>query len=172
MQIDVFAPRYDVVERHHTVVHAPTERVYAAVRSLDLSRSPVARTLFRRGMPEKCLTLDGLLRKGFIILAEVPDKELVIGLVGRFWSLTGELQSLDVEGFRSFDRRGYAKTTWNFSLEQQGENVTRLATETRVLCLDSASQRMFRFYWLLIRPFSGIIRKEPLRAIKQAAEQT
>jgi len=172
MQIDVFAPRYDVAERYQIVVHAPPKRVCDAVRSLDLSRSPVARALLRlRGMPEKCLTLDGLLRTGFIILAEVPDKELVLGLVGRFWSLAGDLQSLDAVGFRSFDRSGYAKATWSFSLEPQEENLTRLITETRVVCLDSASRRMFRFYWLLIKPFSGLIRREALRAVKRAAEQ-
>ena len=116
MEIDRFAPHYDVAARHYTDISAPAEHVYAAVRSLELGRSPIIRALFSlRGMPEKCLTLDGLLKSGFILLAEVPEREVVLGLVGRFWKPLGELQSLDAEGFRAFDRGGYAKAVWNFS---------------------------------------------------------
>lgn len=172
-RLDLFAPRYDVAARHETKVYAPAKNVYAAIRKLDLSRSAIVRTLFRlRGMPLECLTLDGLLKRGFVLLAEVPDRELVLGLVGRFWSLSGELQTVDANSFRSFNRKGYAKAVWNFSLEPHGENVTRLTTETRVICLDASSRRSFKFYWSYIKPFSGFVRKEALRSIKQAAEQT
>ncbi|MGI8656267.1 MAG: hypothetical protein ACR2LC_13745 [Pyrinomonadaceae bacterium] len=171
--LDHFAPRYDVAARHQTKVYAPAKNVYAAIRKLDLSRSAIVRTLFRlRGMPLECLTLDGLLKTGFVLLAEVPDRELVLGLAGRFWSLSGELQNVSADSFRSFDEAGYAKAVWNFSLEPLGENVTRLTTETRVTCLDSASRRSFKFYWSFVKPFSGVVRKETLRLIKQAAEQT
>ncbi len=112
MQIDAFAPQYDFVERHRIQIDAPVKRVYAAVRSLDLSDSAIMRTLFGlRGMPTECLKLDGLLKRGFILLDEVPDKELVLGVTGRFWSLSGELQSLDAEGFRSFNQHGYLQSS-------------------------------------------------------------
>lgn len=171
--LDQFAPRYDVAARHEIKVYAPAKNVYAAIRTLDLSRSAIVRTLFRlRGMPLECLTLDGLLKMGFVLLAEVPDRELVLGLAGRFWSLSGELQSVDANSFQSFDEQGYAKAVWNFSLDPLGENATRLTTETRVICLDAASRRSFKFYWSFVKPFSSIVRKEALRSIKQAAEQT
>lgn len=171
MQIDLFAPHYDVAERHQTLIRAPTERVYQAVRSLDLSRSRLVRSLFRlRGMSDECLTLDGLLKMGFVLLDEVPNRELVLGLVGRFWLPSGEIQIVEAKDFRSFERSGYAKAVWNFSVEPQGAGVTRLATETRVFCLDEQSRRKFRLYWLFIMPFSGIIRREALRAVKRAAE--
>ena len=173
MEIDRFAPRYDVAEQYHTDIRAPAERVYAAVRSLELGRSPIIRALFSlRGMPEKCLTLDGLLKSGFIFLAEVPDRELVLGLVGRFWKPSGELQVLDAEGFRAFDRSGYAKAVWNFSLEPLRPRLTRLTTETRVICLDPASRRAFRLYWLFVRPFSGLVRREVLRIVKKSVEES
>ena len=47
---------------------------------------------------------------------------------------------------------------------------TTLSTETRVLATDEASRRAFRRYWLVIRPFSGLIRRVWLRAIRQRAE--
>jgi hypothetical protein len=36
-----------------------------------------------------------------------------------------------------------------------------------MLCLDESSRRRFRRYWLFIRPFSGLIRMEMLRVIRQ-----
>ena len=36
-------------------------------------------------------------------------RELARGAVGRFWTLGGERLTLDADGFRSFDRPGYAK---------------------------------------------------------------
>jgi hypothetical protein len=47
---------------------------------------------------------------------------------------------------------------------------TVLSTETRVLATDAAARRRFRRYWLAIRPFSGLIRRVWLRAIKRRAE--
>jgi hypothetical protein len=40
-----------------------------------------------------------------------------------------------------------------------------LTTETRVLLTDDGSRRAFRRYWLVIRPFSGVIRRRWLAAI-------
>ena len=45
-----------------------------------------------------------------------------------------------------------------------------LSTETRVWAAHLSARRRFRFYWLAIRPFSGLIRRVWLRAIKRRAE--
>jgi hypothetical protein len=45
-----------------------------------------------------------------------------------------------------------------------------LSTETRVSAADPSARRRFRLYWLAIRPFSGLIRRVWLRAIKRRAE--
>jgi hypothetical protein len=169
--IDQVSPIYHVAERHTIQVHAPAERVYAAVRALDLGASPVIRTLFRlRGLPRSALTLDGLQRLRFAILGEDPGRELVLGLVGRFWTLSGDLQRIDADRFRSFNRTGYAKAAWNFSLTPGLDGTTEVATETRIFCMDETSRRWFLWYWRLIGPFSAWIRKETLRIIKRAAE--
>jgi len=181
MLIDEFLPVYDAVERHQIDISAPVEPVYDTVRSLDLSDSTVIRWLFwlrglpalrlSRDQPKKRLglTLDGLLKSGFILLGERPPQELLLGLVGRFWTSSGDIQRLDVAGFRNFEIPGYAKAAWNFSLSERADGLARLATETRVRCLDDASRRRFRLYWLLIRPFSGLTRRELLRAVKRNA---
>ena len=108
---------------------------------------------------------------GFAVLGDLPQQELVLGLVGRFWTLAGDIQCIDAEHFETFDRKGYAKAAWNFTLSPQTNGTTRLATETRVYCLDDRSRRRFRLYWLIIGPFSGSIRKEMLRIVKREAER-
>jgi hypothetical protein len=39
-----------------------------------------------------------------------------------------------------------------------------LSTETRVLAVDAAALRAFRRYWLVVGPFSGLIRRRWLQA--------
>ena len=50
------------------------------------------------------------------------------------------------------------------------EDKTLLSTETRILCLGPKALKRFRAYWMVIRPFSGIVRKEWLRIAKKMAE--
>jgi hypothetical protein len=94
---------------------------------------------------------------------------MVIGLVGKFWTIAGGLQKIDAGSFKEFDTAGFAKAVWNFSLSPDGAN-TRLTTETRIKCLDEHSRRSFGFYWMFIQPFSGLIRMEMLKIIKRRAE--
>jgi hypothetical protein len=46
----------------------------------------------------------------------------------------------------------------------------RLETETRVFLTDAAARRRFDAYWIVVRPFSGLIRRRWLRAAKHRAE--
>jgi hypothetical protein len=176
MLIDDFLSSYDVCERHQIIVHAPLDKVYAAVRHLDISQAKLSMFLFRlRGIPAglstpSCFTLEDFQKMGFILLDERPNEELLLGLVGRFWTPSGELRRVDSSGFRNFNEPGYAKAAWNFTLAKQPDASVLLATETRVYCLDKWSRRQFRLYWLLIGAFSGLIRREILRAIKRKAE--
>src|SRR5439155_20660929 len=47
---------------------------------------------------------------------------------------------------------------------------TTLATETRVYSADSAARRRFHLYWLVVGPFSALIRRRWLAAARRAAE--
>ena len=170
MLIDEFLPVYDFHETHDVAVGAPAARVYRAVLEADLCESWIVRTLFRlRGLPAEKVTLRTMRQMRFEILGERADREIVLGLAGRFWTPAGDLREVDAGNFRAFDEKGCAKAAWNFSLEEQG-GATRLATETRIQCLDEASRRSFSVYWTLIAPFSGWIRREMLATIKSKAE--
>jgi len=169
--IDEFLPRYHFAEHHGISINAPAGSVYAAIRTLDLSNSKVIRGLFRlRGLPASSLSLEGLLRMGFILLGENPSQELLLGVVGKFWTRTADLQRLDPGDFREFDRAGYAKAAWNFAMALESEGMIRLTTETRIHCTDPKSRRRFRLYWSVIGPFSAWIRRETLRILKDRLE--
>lgn len=170
MLIDEFMPAYDVHERHTRLIQASAQTVFESLKAVDLRRSMLVTVLFKlRGLPDYALSLDGLDRIGFTLLAEQPPQEIVLGLVGQFWRLTGEIVRTNPVEFPQFDRPGYTKAAWNFSLEERG-HATLLATETRVQCTDEHSRRRFKMYWSVIGPFSGLIRREMLRLAAQTAE--
>lgn len=172
MLIDEFLDEYDFVETHGISIHADADSIYRAANEVDFSDSLLIRSLFfLRGLSSKNVTLQSLRSSRFEILGERLNRELVLGIVGRFWTLKGDLKKIDAESFRKFNSAGYAKAVWNFSLAPDGDD-TRLTTETRIKCTDDQSRNSFRFYWTFIRPFSGLIRMEMLRVIKNKAEAT
>lgn len=182
MLIDTHLPHADFAERHALRVHAPPERAYAAARGLDMSGSLLVRTLFalrslpalfsrKRGVMEKGLetTMERLLKNGFVLLDERAPHEFVLGLVGRFWTPAGGIERIQPAELAVFDKPGMAVAAWNFTVLPTDEG-SLVATETRVRCTDDAARRSFERYWRVVRPFSGAIRMEALRAIRRTAE--
>ena len=171
MLIDEFLSEYDFVETHGISIHAGAEDIYRAASEVDFSESLLIRSLlFLRGLSTEKVTLESLKRSRFEILAEAPGREILLGLVGRFWTIKGDLKKIDAESFKTFNSVGYAKAVWNFALRPDGTDDVRLTTETRIRCTDADSRRRFGFYWMFIQPFSGLIRNERLRLIKRKAE--
>lgn len=171
MLIDEFMPKYDFIETHDIEIRASREKVFDLINKIDLSDSIIIRTLlFLRGMPsDKHLKISDLRKSNFEILGVRENRELLVGLAGKFWTPYGNLQKINADNFREFDKEGFAKAVWNFSVVGNSDE-TRLTTETRVRCLDDASRRSFGFYWTFIQPFSGLIRREMLRIVKKKAE--
>ncbi|MDB4949959.1 MAG: uncharacterized protein JWM27_2608 [Gemmatimonadetes bacterium] len=181
--IDEWMPRFDAAEHHSTRIHAPAARVWSVVRELDFGRSPVVRGLMLlRGLPtlltrgRRCeapaeAALQSVLRQGFVLLEEREGEELLLGVVGRFWTANGGIRRVTADEFRAWSEPGFARATWNFTLRAEADGAQRLATETRVLCTDADSRRRFLRYWRLVGPFSGLIRRDLLRGIRRAAER-
>jgi len=178
--IDRFLPDYDVVEHHQIDVDAPVDRAYRAVKELDLARSPVVLALlFARGLPtmftgavkpKRRLGLDEIVESGFVVLGEEPDRELVLGVVGKFWRPTSGVHRIEAGEFAGFDTPGFAKGAWNFVVSERPAGSTRVETETRIACTDDDARHRFSRYWWLIGPFSALIRRVMLRDIKRDAE--
>jgi hypothetical protein len=94
-----------------------------------------------------------------------------LGIAGRFWKPDGGIvRDLTPNEFADFHREGFAKAVWSFSLIP-AEGSTRLGTETRVQTYGRSATFQFLVYWLLVSPFSGLIRKAMLREVKRIAEQ-
>lgn len=152
-------------ERHAIRVSATPERALAAAREARLEDVPLVSLLFKlRGLragPRGPLW-DALLARGFQALGEDT-----LVLVGKPWSAGGSLRKVD--DFVAFAEPGYAKMAMDLRAVPDGDGA-RLETETRVFLTDRASRRRFAAYWLVVRPFSGLVRRLWLRAAKRRAE--
>jgi hypothetical protein len=191
MLLDDYLPQFDVRTSYAARIAASPARVYASLWTANFDHWGVTRALyavrtlpsfparpretwrrFRGELFRKRFTLDAMLLEGFALLEERPSEELVLGTVGRFWRARGELCATSPVQFRAPTPSGTAKAAWNFEVRIRADGATELRTETRVLCADAATRRRFRAYWMLIRPFSGLIRQEILAAVRSAAESS
>jgi hypothetical protein len=180
MKLDELLPAYDVAAQYDILVQASPEETAAAFEHTDFSESRLTklllslRTLGRRRPDLNAGTqVERLRRAGFIELANVPQKEIVFGVVGRFWRPdSGVITGLSAEEFIAFHTEGYAKAVWNFAFVAESERMTRVITETRVQALGHSAQWKFQAYWFLVGPFSGMIRREMLALVKRKAEGT
>lgn len=186
MLLDALMPVYQFSERHATEVRAATARVWRVLWELPPAEIPLLGALFRlRALPARLVgrrtrrfadaepVLAQVLRGGFVLLDEAPERELVLGTIGQFWRLTGG-SSASVAGrqeFLAFDQPGYAKAAMNFHLDAAGGgDLVRVSTQTRVCMRDPVARRKFAAYWRVIYPGSAVIRIMWLRAVKRRAE--
>lgn len=182
MLIDDFVPRWDVSEYHELLVSASAASTFDAIRTADLAGAWPVKTLFALRMlpsvltgasplrsPLAPITLHGVVGEGFVLLAEDPGREVVLGVTGSFWRPTGNVTRTDPTRFREPPPAGTARGAWNFVVTERSSGESLLSTETRVLCADEESLRNFRRYWMLIGPFSGLIRRLMLRSVATAS---
>jgi hypothetical protein len=76
----------------------------------------------------------------------------------------------DLQAFQAFDRPGWAKGVISLRIEPLEDGSSRVITETRVRCVDAAARRRFAVYWVLIKPFSGWLRRYFLRRVARMVE--
>lgn len=162
----------DIAKIEMIRINAPVEKIYPLIENLSFRDSKLIYWLFKlRGIPvPESLSLAGLEKIRFIKLDAIPNKEIIIGLIGQFWTPTGKLKKFNPNEFLGFRDPDFAKATWSFELDEESDSVTVLKTETRVLCLKDNTRRKFKFYWTIIQPFSSWIRREILKSVKRQAE--
>jgi hypothetical protein len=184
-RLDALLPRYDFSERHSRVIGREPRAVYAAFRALTLQEMPASRVLFavrslparlagRRGLPSRSGVplLDQFLDLGFVLLVDVPGQELAAGVISQMWRRGGRMViPSDGEEFVAFAEPGFVKAALTFRFVDQADGSTLAQTETRVAATDPTARRGFRRYWWLIRGFSGLIRRDWLRALARRTER-
>ena len=191
MVLDLYLPRYDVTETHAVIVDADTNLTWQSIRRSDLSRSAVIRVLldlrsfpnrmqrFLKGQPAEAarppLTLDDMVRAGFVLLGERTGQEIAFGTVVQPWKAVTDdkpAPQLDAGRFAAFDTPGYVKVAFNIRVVPYSSERALITTETRTAATDPTSLRRFARYWLLVGPFSALIRRLMLRIVKSDAEMT
>lgn len=167
---DTWLPEWDVRERHRLMVPAALPVAWRALHEADLASSRLVRLLFGlRGLgAREPVKIRALVKRGFVLLDTAEPRDLVLGLIGRPWRVTGDLRTVSPDAFRTFAQPGYVRITWTFSLTPVNDS-TLLKTETRVAATSDAARRRFRAYWWFIGPFSSVIRRRMLRAVAKAA---
>jgi hypothetical protein len=181
--LDQFVPAYQFSEFHSVRVKASREQAYQAIKLVAADDVLLFRTLtwlrrFGRPGPESILNsppgkplLEVAVRTSFLLLAEEPDREIVVGtlvMAPRGWRPAAEPS---IAGFQQlFHEPGFVVAAMNFRLEDAGAGITLITTETRIYATDDASRRRFARYWRVIYPGSALIRRMWLRAIARRAQ--
>ena len=143
-----------------------------------MAEVPWIRFLFGvRTLPEKFtngktgtrpgLSVDQITRagSGFMILEEIPGREVVVGSVGRFWHLNIPFREVTPDKFRDFDTPGYGKLAWSISVEPFRDGST-IAIEVRTSATDASAWKKLNRYYHVIGPGSRLIRASVMRHLE------
>jgi hypothetical protein len=154
--LDTYLPSYEFSTRHEIAVQADAEAADRALRKVTFKDVPLVRALlFARGLGLRRPT-DNVLATMIpraSVLEDVRGEGMVVSLSGQFWRVRGRGPEPPADAVVDF--RAHAGA---------------LTTETRVHISDPESRRRFARYWRIVRPFSGLIRSQVLRAAKRRAE--
>jgi hypothetical protein len=181
--LDRFLPNPGVDEYHLIEVRAPAAVTLAAAKETDLQASPIAKAIFwlraipalLRGEPFRPHESRGIVEEtlglGWGVLAEEPDREIVIGAYTQPWHELVAFHPLPPEQFAGFDQPGYVKIAWTLGAEPLGANRSLLVTRTRAVATDPHARRKFRRSWAPMSAGIVLIRYAALPRMRNEAER-
>lgn len=170
--IDQALPEWQWREHHQRLVHASPAAVWQACLDARLGELRITRPLMMlRGLGGK-MARDGAILENMPPrpIATQPGHEILLGLVFPTQSkLRDTVQPDSIAMLDASRGAGLIRQAVNVRLKAV-PGGTLLSTETRAIANDAAARRRFSPYWALIRPASGLIRHDILRAIARRAE--
>jgi hypothetical protein len=179
--LDRFTPEFDVYERHAITVAAPPGVTFAAAKQMQLESSPTIRAIFKARallMGAKAAPpspprgfLDQMKAIGWGPLAELPDREVVMGAVTKPWEPNPVFRPLPPEDFAAFAEPDHVKIAWTIAVSPTPDGGSAFRTETRAVAIGAGARRKFRLYWSVLSPGIILIRSVMVRALKTAAER-
>lgn len=179
--LDRFMPDPEVAERHAIYVNAPADVVIEAAKDLELMKSPVVRAIIRARelvlggepdtRPHPSHLLEQMLSIGWVVLAEQPGREVVLGAVTQPWVANPVFRSVPADEFAAFDEPDYVKIAWTLCAKPIDDRRSIFRTETRARATDARAKTRFRNYWSLVAPGVELIRLALLPSVKWQAEQ-
>ena len=179
--LDRFMSVCEVVERHHIHVAAPAAVTLAVAQDIDLLKLPVVRAVFKgrelilRAAPDNRPRRRGLLAEvqslGWVVLAETPGQEIVVGAVTKPWEANVTFRPVPSEEFAAFNEPDYVKIVWTLRADATGATSSIFRTETRAIATDPSARAKFRRYWSFLSPGIFLIRQMMLGPVKAEAER-
>lgn len=158
--INGWLPTFDVAERHEILVSLPPEQALGQALAAPAAPDGFVRLLFRlRGLRPGGSIQHFMAANGFTVLEQTPTT-YVVGLVAR----GRRVQLANAAAWQAASLPGSVKIAADFRAEPVAGG-SRLITETRVSATGGLALLSFRAYWLMVGPFSKLIRRRWLRAV-------
>jgi hypothetical protein len=159
--LETVLPEFDWQEVHTVELSCTAERALSTLLALPVAPDPIVRLLFRlRGLGLGPAIGESFERMGLETLAR-SETEVVAGAAGTPWRRRGDLRRFDDAG------PGMVRMAIDFCAEPLPSGC-RLSTETRIAAVDQTARRAFRRYWLVVGPFSALVRRRWLAAAATA----
>jgi len=178
--LDQFLPSPEVAEHHQIDIAAPAAVVMATAKEFELMESPVvraiiaARALALGGEPDSRVHPTRLIEQmesiGWVVLAEVPGRQIVVGSVTQPWEAAPVFRSVAPAEFHAFAEPGYVKIAWTLRAEPIDGTHSTFHTETRVSTTSRGARERFKAYWSFVAPGVELIRLAMLKPLRRAAE--
>ena len=179
--LDGFIPRYDVVHRNKTYVRAPADLTLAAAEEQDLMQAPVVNAIFWMrqavmGAPFEPHAfprplIEQVRALGWVELARIPGRELVMGAVTQPWKGQVVFRSVPSGEFATFAEPGFVKIAWTLRTDPDGVDACWFRSETRAVATDAEARERFRNYWAFVSPGVSLIRRLSSGPMKREAER-
>ena len=159
--LDTFLPRFDVNEIHSISLACDAERALELALAAPAAPGRLVAALFRaRGLPPTTSVQELFDRMGFETLSVSPTG-IVVGASGTPWRPSGNI------GPFTDPRPGIVRIATDLRATPVAGGCI-LSTETRVLAVDDPARRAFGRYWVVVGPFSALIRRRWLGAAREA----
>lgn len=178
--LDRFIPVKDAGARHEITIHAPAKFVLEVARNSDIESIPTIRALFwlrarllgaraPAPMPRAGL-VSQMLGLGWTCLAEEPGHFFVAGAACQPWRADVVFTPIAPGQFADHANPDEVKIAWTLEADELGPELTRFATETRVVATDDGARAKFRGYWRKFGAGIVMIRLILLPVLRRRAE--
>jgi len=159
--LDDWLPSFEISTRHEITLDFRAEEAITKVLAAPAAPDSLVRLLFRlRGLRPEGSLADFIAANGFTLLERTPTS----CVAGTSLRPRGRVVP-DAAGWRAARGSAPISAAIEFRAVPLGAG-SRLTTETRVAAGSSLGLLLFRVYWLFVGPFSSLIRRRWLRAIR------
>lgn len=133
MLIDSYLPAYQFHEVDFKRVYTDRATAYHTVLHCDFRSSWLIKLLFRvRGTSTKATTIGDITRLGFVKLGEIPNEEIVYGMVTTSPIFNSCKAITGSDNFINIRSPEFIKAVINFRVYSTQSLVQIISTETRV----------------------------------------